>query len=286
MLLYIILFISFFAIIGCRIGIGLWSNILIFINLLFATLIATALYEPISLLVHDADWKANDSGVASIVEGKIEYADMTPFLMIWLIFIASLLLLRFVTDYSSRYKVRFHAAIDIPGRIISAIAIAVLFLGFAGFTIHISPMLEEEVSILFNRGSDTTVMRLSGESDNTTVSFSLDGNQYTVPVNEGRWTADVAVPGNRWGFQQKANSWNFLFGPDSIWMAYCRYASRYPLSEFRGGLLLPEVTGQELVSDARRSIRPFDSTGNLKAREKLKRVFRLQTAIAMRKDDS
>lgn len=77
---------------------GAWSNILTFFNLVFAGLVASSFFEIVATKVEE--------------QGTSGLRYMTDFLGWWLIFAVTFLLLRWVTDSISKYRVEFEKLVE------------------------------------------------------------------------------------------------------------------------------------------------------------------------------
>ncbi len=104
---------------------GLWSNILILINLLLAGTIATNFYEPV------ADKVEQNAG---------EFTYLIDFIVIWILFVVSFVGLRLASDMFSRVKVNFNIWVEMVGRSILSIWVAWVFICFSFFTLHMAPL--------------------------------------------------------------------------------------------------------------------------------------------------
>lgn len=105
---------------------GAWSCVLNIINLLFAALIATNFWEPISQLLEENVDKV--------------YTYVYDFLVLWVLFAASYALLRAITNGVSEHRVEFHPYLELGARSVLCLICGWIFLSFALFTLHTSPL--------------------------------------------------------------------------------------------------------------------------------------------------
>jgi hypothetical protein len=126
MMFYVFFFLLFVIVVAATWFCGFWSNVLTFINMLLAGIVATNLWEP---LCNNGE-----------VERPSPFTYLLDFLAIWFVFLSAFALFRMITDYISRYKVQFHIAMEMVGRTLASIAIALLFMSFTMFTLHLSPL--------------------------------------------------------------------------------------------------------------------------------------------------
>lgn len=120
----LLIILTFFAVIASTWWFGIWNNALTLMNMILAGMIASAYYE----------------GVAAMLEANMGYGDLVDFLAVWLLFVVSFILLRTLTDITSSRKLNFDPLVEIVGQSILSIWIACVFLAFALFTLHLSPL--------------------------------------------------------------------------------------------------------------------------------------------------
>src|SRR5215472_13274028 len=102
----LILLVVLFAVVAMLIREGLWSNAIMFFNVMTAAMLASNYYEPL------ADW----------LDRKWQgYTYIFDFLALWAIFAAVLVVLRLITDKVSRVKVRFKMPVEWAGGIFFAL---------------------------------------------------------------------------------------------------------------------------------------------------------------------
>lgn len=107
---------------------GLWSNLLTLINVLFAALIATNVFEPVATLL------------TSFVASGTMFWD---FFALWGSFAAAFALLRLITDRASRFRVKFKTPVEMAGCYLFALWTAYVFVAFASMTLHTAPLGRE-----------------------------------------------------------------------------------------------------------------------------------------------
>ena len=126
---------------------GLWGAAIMFFNVMTAALLATNLFEPV------ANWIL---GMAP----SLYYA--ADFFALWGVFVLSLLLLRTLTDFLSRHRVRFLKQIDTAGGVFFAAWIGWIMVQFTLFSFHTAPMsrnfldfqTKPDSRMFFNLGPD------------------------------------------------------------------------------------------------------------------------------------
>ena len=104
---------------------GLWGNAVTLVNVVLAAMIATNYFEPLASFI--------DSQMAS-------YTYLWDFLSIWMLFVFVYAVLRAVTDYLSKVKVRFKMPVEQVGRIVFALAIGYVMMAFTAMTLHMAPL--------------------------------------------------------------------------------------------------------------------------------------------------
>ena len=120
----LLIILMFFGVIASTWWMGIWTNCLTLINLILAGLIASSFYE----------------GLAGMLVDMIGYKDVVAFLAVWILFVASFILLRSLTDITSSRKLNFDPIVEIVGQSVLSIWIACVFLAFTLFTLHLSPL--------------------------------------------------------------------------------------------------------------------------------------------------
>jgi len=125
MLLTAILFVIMFMCIALMWNEGLWGSALMFVNVLFAGMLAMNFYEPVANYLEK-------------LAPSLTYA--FDFLSLWAVFVAALLVLRTVTDQASRHAVRFKVPLEIGGQVGFAILTAWVFACFTMATLHTAPL--------------------------------------------------------------------------------------------------------------------------------------------------
>ena len=109
---------------------GLWGNALRLINVVTSALLATNFYEPL------ANWLGGMGALTS-------YTHILDFICLWLLFGIFMGLLRGMTDYISKVKVRFLGIVDQVGSGILACCVAAVMVSFVTMTMHTAPLAEE-----------------------------------------------------------------------------------------------------------------------------------------------
>ncbi len=104
---------------------GFWSNTVMFFNMLIGALVATAFYGNIASAFLDVDMSWNF---------------VAPFVSIWSLFFITTGIIRAGTDALSRIKLKFDVVTEMVGRSLMSIAVGLLFISFASFTMHMAPI--------------------------------------------------------------------------------------------------------------------------------------------------
>ncbi len=104
---------------------GLWNNVLTFVNVLLAALIASNWFEPL------ADWLDKDSST---------YTYLLDFLCLWGLFVVALTVLRTATDVLSRTRVDFNLWLDRGLSAVFSLATAWVFACLLQFSMHLAPL--------------------------------------------------------------------------------------------------------------------------------------------------
>ena len=115
----------FLIIIGSTWWFGLWNNLLTLINLLLAGLVASSFYENMAITLEA--WAPS-------------FIYFSDFLAVWLIFVLVFAVLRTATDLLSSMRLRFDPVTEMMGRSVLSIWIAVVFIAFSFFTLHMAPI--------------------------------------------------------------------------------------------------------------------------------------------------
>ena len=120
---------------------GLWGNSLRLINTVTAALLATNFYEPLAAWLEDM---------------MPSYEYLCDFTSLWLLFAVSMVVLRAMTDFVSKVKVRFLKIVDQVGSGILACCVAAVMVAFVSMTLHTAPLAEKFMFGGFQ--SDTPMM--------------------------------------------------------------------------------------------------------------------------------
>jgi len=115
---------------------GMWSNALALVNVVLAGLVATNYFEPAA--------EAMDRQMPS-------YTYLWGFLMLWGLFAATYLVLRTVTDLISRQRVRFKMPVEHTGRVLFAVWVGWIMVGFTTMSLHVAPLGPESFGGEFQR---------------------------------------------------------------------------------------------------------------------------------------
>jgi len=119
------LFVIFFIIVAMMWPEGLWSNVITFINTLFAGLIAWNYFEPL----------------ATKLEGSVpSFTYIVDYFAFWLLFAVAFNVLRVFTDQISRRKARFRKPVDLGGSGTFAVLTALLIMALTCASMHFAPL--------------------------------------------------------------------------------------------------------------------------------------------------
>jgi hypothetical protein len=122
---------------------GLWGNFLTLVNLLFAAMVATSFYEPIS---------------SAIVKQLTSYSYLVDFLTIWGLFALTFGLMRLITDMLSQRRLKFHPHVETAGRSILALLVGYLMMMFTSMTLHTAPIQASPFNVAWQSPSDPTFL--------------------------------------------------------------------------------------------------------------------------------
>lgn len=125
MILTIALVVIFICCLAFVFNEGLWGAAIMFFNVMTAALLATNLFEPV------ANW------ILGMAPSFVYLAD---FIALWGVFAVSLLLMRVITDFLSRHRVRFLKQIDVGGGVFFAAWIGWIMVQFTLFSLHTAPL--------------------------------------------------------------------------------------------------------------------------------------------------
>lgn|GEM_PF-1313450 len=104
---------------------GMWGAAIMFVNVVFAGLIAVNFYEPLA--------KSMDGAMPAA-------AAFTDFIALWAVFGIAITVLRIITDRVSKVKVRFLKIVDRIGGWSFAVLAGLVVMGFAGMSLHMAPV--------------------------------------------------------------------------------------------------------------------------------------------------
>src|SRR5262245_49814239 len=123
---YAIYAIVMFAGLAMTVREGLWSNTLTLINTAISGLIAYSFYSPLTTWLD--------------VQTKGSYTYVLDFVVVWALFVATMLIMRAVTRAASKTRMRFRHPIDPVGGPILGLLAAWVLAGFVMSTLHMVPM--------------------------------------------------------------------------------------------------------------------------------------------------
>ena len=117
--------IIWFVVFASLVANGLWTNMLMTINVMLAILVAGNYYEPLAAFF-DKQWP--------------KYTYLWDFVSLWMIFGLTFMILRAATDQLSKVRVRFRKPVEIGGGILFALGTAASMMSFTNFTMHTAPL--------------------------------------------------------------------------------------------------------------------------------------------------
>jgi hypothetical protein len=143
----IVLIVVFFACFAFLFNGGLWSNTLTLVNVVTAALFATNYFEPL------ANW-------FDLQEPSGHY--FYDFLALWILFAVAFTVMRVLTDFVSKVRVRFFLPVEKAGGILMAIWVSWILMCFTTVTLHTAPLsrnfmgfqAEPNTKMLFGLGPD------------------------------------------------------------------------------------------------------------------------------------
>jgi hypothetical protein len=104
---------------------GFWSNAITWVNVIVSGYIAVSLWE----------WAAGQ-----LQNQMPSFQYVIDILAVWLVFAVAMGVLRGITGYLSKFKVRFHRLTEMIGNIVMSILVATTFTAFAAWTLHMAPL--------------------------------------------------------------------------------------------------------------------------------------------------
>src|SRR5687768_4380338 len=127
-MMYFLLFLIFAATVAAMWFHGTWNNCVTLINMTLAMIIATNYYEPICYQLEQLD---------------ASFTYLLDFVVIWILFGVTFLILRLITDMLSSNRVKFIMPVEMALRSVTAIWGGWLMICFVGFTLHFAPLNSE-----------------------------------------------------------------------------------------------------------------------------------------------
>lgn len=114
-----------FVVLASLVANGAWTNLLMFINVMLAMLLAANYFEPLAAFF-DKRWPT--------------YTYLWDFIALWMIFALAFMILRAATDQLSKVRVRFRKPVEWTFGILFALLIAFSMSSFTYFTFHTAPL--------------------------------------------------------------------------------------------------------------------------------------------------
>jgi Colicin V production protein len=125
MIVNILLLLVFVAVVIVLTREGLWSGLVMLLNIVAAATVSTAWYERVATLID---------------ERMPSYTYLIDFLALWGLFAAVLLVMRLVTDRVSRTKVKFLRQVEMAGSPLVAAVAGWIMVCFAAASLHTAPV--------------------------------------------------------------------------------------------------------------------------------------------------
>ena len=126
---YVIIGVVFFASLAMMVREGLWSNAVLLANIVFSGLVAFGFYAPLTIMIDEA------------LDGQFTY--VLDFLMLWGLFVLTMIVLRTVTDRISRTRLRTKYPIDAIGGPAVGVIAAFVMTSFVMATMHTAPLAKD-----------------------------------------------------------------------------------------------------------------------------------------------
>ncbi len=173
-LLPTLLAVVFVACLACLYTEGMWGNAVRLINVVTAGLLATNFFEPV------ARW------MESLADS---YTYTLDFLALWGLFGLSMVVLRLITDFLSRVKVRFMKIVDQVGGTILACCVGWTMVCFTTMTLHTAPLAE---NFLFDAFQYDQPMFMGMSPDRHWLGFAetVSGGSMSPSATGGRYAFD------------------------------------------------------------------------------------------------
>lgn len=132
-----------------------WSNSITLINVTLAALLAMSFFEP----------------AAAFLDAQLpSFTYLWDYLMLWAMFCIFFGILRGLTDFASRTRVKFRPPIEIPGRMLAALAVGLVMVSFIITSFHVAPLPAAPFSGSFGYSPDQKTF-LFFSPDRTFLSF-------------------------------------------------------------------------------------------------------------------
>jgi hypothetical protein len=145
-ILPLLLLVVFVSCLAMAIREGLWSNAIMFFNVLMAAMLATNYFEPVANMFDN--W---------LDSKEHSYRYFMDFTALWVVFAASLSLLRLATDKLSRTQVRFKLPVEWAGGIFFACWFGWMMVCFTTFTLHTAPLAQNFLYGAFQETPESTM---------------------------------------------------------------------------------------------------------------------------------
>lgn len=133
----------FFATLAMLVREGLWSNTISLINIIISGLVAFGFYSPITVFLDEK------------TDGQYTY--LLDFLVIWALYVVTMLICQSLTRAASKTRMRFKHPIDPVGGPAVALIAAWVMASFVMATLHASPMPKDAFSGMLVHSDDDSV---------------------------------------------------------------------------------------------------------------------------------
>lgn len=126
---YAVVGVAAFATLAMMVREGLWSNTITLANIIFSGLVAFGFYGPLVIWVDE------------MLDG--EYTYLLDFILIWALYVVTMIVARLPTDWISRTRLRLKHPLDPIGGPVMAILGAFVMASFVAATLHTAPLADD-----------------------------------------------------------------------------------------------------------------------------------------------
>ncbi len=139
----IVLLVIFVACFASLMNSGLWSNLIMLVNVITAGLLAMNYFEPV------AEFLDKQAPAATYI---------WDFFSLWLVFGVAMVALRAVTDFASKVRVKFFPPVEKAGGILMAIWVSWIIVCFSTATLHTAPLARNFLGGSFQPEPDSKML--------------------------------------------------------------------------------------------------------------------------------